>query len=149
MLVQKDINTLIKEFFDSVYSYTDMVFALQPNKRTKKALAQGIITIHKMQKEIEEIQLLNSRKDKRDRVEDLFYMRIPKENFIVPNTDDFSAYMAFSRVISIIICALQYRDIFDGDAIIEPLTFWYAAISNNFGKDLQMSILVNQNVRTK
>ena len=147
--MQKDIDTLIKEFFDSVYSYTGKVSALQTNKRTKKELAKGIDILHKMQQEIEEIQLLGSRRTRQDRADDLFYMRVPMDNFIMPNSGDCAAYIAFRKMIDIIICALQHRDIFNVDTMMEPLNYWYTATSGNLGKDLQMAIFVKHRIRTK
>ena len=147
--VQKDFDVIIKNFFDSVYSYTGKVSAMQHNKSTQKKLAQGVATIHKIQHEIEEIQSLSSRKDRKVRVEDLFYLRVPMNNFIMPDSDDSAAYMAFSKVISIIVCSLQYEDVFNSDIIKESLNYWYSATSGIVGKNLQMSILAEQKIKTK
>lgn len=136
--MQKDMKLIVKNFFDSVYSYTEKMSALYVDEMAKAQLAKAIASLHTMQQQIERIQSSTDSQERYRLASELYVAdNIGAEVFTKPGSQNNFVYWAFVGVIREISNLYKtYSPFYQNTAALDKeLARWYYHISDSLFKD--------------
>lgn len=134
---------IVKNFFDSVYSYTGKMSALYVDEMAKAQLARAIASLHEIQQQIEQIQSSTDSQERYRLASELYVAGdVRAEVFMKPGSQNNSIYWAFVEVIREIANFYKtYSPFFQNDAALDKaLAKWYYHMSNSLFKDFVYAI---------